>query len=119
MRLRILIAAAVLAATTAASVPVVAQDETPTGPSFNCRKARTWVERTICRDPVLADKDQRMATAYNSLVEQAREGGGPGTDLSSFRNEQRRWLARRNRCHTAACLNALYDQRINDVTIDY
>lgn len=98
-----------------AAVPAVSQS----GPSFNCGKARTWVEKTICRDPVLADKDRRMASAYNSLLEQSREGGGPGTDLSGFRNEQRAWLRERNRCRTRACIHAAYDRRIDEVTVDY
>ena len=113
--LKIIAAAAVLAAAAAAAVPVAAQS----GPSFNCARARSWVERTICGDPVLADKDQRMARAYFNLVEEAREGGGPGTDLSGFRDEQRAWLRQRNQCRTRACLHRLYDQRIGELTVDY
>jgi len=111
------IIAAVLACSVvgAAALPAQAQR----GPSFNCRKARTWVEKTICRDRVLSDKDRRMASAYNSLLEQSREGGGPDTDLSGFQAEQRAWLRERNRCRTRACINAAYDKRINEVTVDY
>lgn len=115
MGLSRLIAIAVLAAAAVSAAPAVSQS----GPSFNCRKARTWVEKTICRDPALSDKDQRMASAYNSLLEQSREGGGPDADLSGFQAEQRAWLRERNRCRTRACIHAAYDKRINEVTVDY
>ena len=87
--------------------------------SFDCGKARTWVEKTICRNPELADRDGRMAAAYRDLVEQAREGGGPDADLSNFQREQRAWLKARNRCRTTACIAEAYDRRINEVTVDY
>ena len=109
------VAVAVAATVGAVAPPATAQS----GPSFSCAKARSWVERTICGDPVLADKDQRMAQAYRGLLEEAREGGGPGTDLSNFRNDQRAWLRRRDQCRTRACLHRLYDRRIDDLTVDY
>ena len=89
------------------------------GPSFNCVGVKRWVERTICGDPELSEKDLRMAGAYRSFLEQYTEGGGPGTDTSQLRAEQRAWLARRNQCRTRSCLHRLYDQRINDLTVDY
>jgi uncharacterized protein len=107
---------AVLGLAAVAAAPVAQAG--PGGPSFDCRKARTWVEKTICGDPVLADKDQRMAMAYRDLVDQAREGGGPAADLSSFQDEQRAWLRERNRCRTRACIEAAYDRRIGEVTVD-
>lgn len=114
MRFRILIAAAVLAAT-APAVPAICQS----GPSYDCRKARTWVEKTICKSRSLSAKDQRMATAYRSFIEQMEEGGGPGADTSAEQDRQRRWLVQRNRCRTSACLHAAYDRRISDMTVDY
>ena len=60
-----------------------------------------------------------MANAYRDLVDHAREGGGPDTDLSDFQDEQRAWLRERNRCRTRACINAAYDRRIDEVTVDY
>lgn len=116
--MRALIVAAFGAAALLAMSPASAAKADAWGPSFDCRKAKSWVEKTICRDRSLADKDQRMTTAYNSLVDQALEGGGPGTDVSNFRDEQRQWLRDRNRCRTKACIHAAYDKRIGEVTID-
>ena len=94
------VAATVAALGLAAVPPSSATAAGSDGPSFSCVGVKGWVERTICGDPSLAEKDLRMAMAYRSLVDQAREGGGPGADLSRFRDDQRAWLARRNQCRT-------------------
>jgi uncharacterized protein len=88
-----------------------------TGPSFDCATAKKRVETMICASRSLSAKDGELAAVYSSFIEQYREGGGEGTDISPFEEEQRAWLARRDRCRT--CLNQLYDQRISDVTVDY
>jgi uncharacterized protein len=115
--LRSFVAAAVVALAAAPVQPALAGDSD--GPSFDCGRARTFVEHAICASPSLSEKDMRMARAYRSFLDQYTEGGGPGTDTASIRNEQRAWLARRNRCRTNACLHRLYDQRINDLEVDY
>jgi len=58
-------------------------------PSFNCRSARSSVERAICADLVLAAKDLRMATLYEQAGGSRR---GP-VDATQWR-----WLAARNAC---------------------
>jgi uncharacterized protein len=58
-------------------------------PSFNCRYAKTAVERAICADPVLAAKDRRMALLYE------RAGGSRYRPVDPA---QWSWLAARNRC---------------------
>ncbi len=90
------------------------QDFTSAGtrPTFNCRRARTTVERTICADPLLAAKDRRMATLY----EQA--GGSRYGPVDAV---QRRWLARRDRCarvrkQLGHCIHQAYDARIAELT---
>jgi hypothetical protein len=50
----------------------------PASPSFNCRKAQTLDERTICHDGHLAELD-RLASTANNLTPHSQEGGGPGT----------------------------------------
>lgn len=114
-----LVVAAVLAASGVSAVPVAAQDEVQTGPSFDCRKARTFVEKAICRSRTLSAKDRTMDGLYHNFIAEYREGGGEGTDISPIVEEQRRWLARRDRCRTSACLHAFYDKRIKDLIIDY
>ncbi|RYF23947.1 MAG: hypothetical protein EOO77_01170 [Oxalobacteraceae bacterium] len=56
----------------------------PVRASFDCAKARSAVERTICSDRLLAGWDRSVTAAYDT---------GQG-DLS----EQRAWLAERNKC---------------------
>lgn len=90
-----------------------------TGPSFDCTTAKKRVEKMICASRSLSAKDREMAAAYSSFIEQYREGGGEGTDVSPFEEEQRAWLARRDRCRTSACLHDLYDNRIEALEIDY
>ena len=78
-------------------------------PSFNCRYAKTAIERTICADPMLAAKDGRMALLY----EQAGGSRYRPVDPSQWS-----WLAARNRCgrvHDEAlerCLHRAYDDRV-------
>jgi uncharacterized protein len=81
-------------------------------PSFNCRYARTSVERAICADPVLAAKDRRMAILYE------RAGGSRFRPVDPI---QWGWLAARNRCGRAAgaaleaCVHRAYDARIAEL----
>jgi hypothetical protein len=80
-------------------------------PSFNCRSARTSVERAICADPALAAKDRRMATLY----EQAG-----GSMKGPVDRPQWRWLAARNACGRApalqSCIDRVYDARIAELS---
>jgi uncharacterized protein len=82
-------------------------------PSFNCRYAKTAVERTICADPMLAAKDGRMALLY----EQAGGSRYRPVDPSQWS-----WLAARNRCGRVrgpalkSCIHRAYDDRIAELS---
>jgi hypothetical protein len=82
-------------------------------PSFNCRGARTSVERAICANPTLAAKDRRMA----SLYEQAGGSRRGPVDRSQWR-----WLAARNACARAGapalhgCIDQVYSARIAELS---
>jgi uncharacterized protein len=80
-------------------------------PSFNCRNARTSVERAICSNPELAAKDRRMATLY----EQAG-----GSRKGPVDRVQWRWLAERNACARSRalqdCIDDVYDERIAELS---
>ena len=89
-----------------------------TDASFDCAAAKKRVEKMICASRSLSAKDGEMAAVYSSFIEQYREGGGEGTDISPFEEEQRAWLARRDRCRTSACLHDLYDKRIEALDVD-
>jgi uncharacterized protein len=90
--------------------PRAARGATPL-PSFNCRYARSSVERAICADPVLAAKDRRMALLY----EQAGGSRHGPVDITQFR-----WLSARNACARAraieACVDRIYDARIAELS---
>lgn len=79
-------------------------------PSFDCRQARTHAERVVCADPVLAEADQRLASAYS----QALAAGVPGWRLE---RQQRRWLrAREDAAHAApAAVAEVYAVRIAEL----
>lgn len=62
-----------------------------TGPSFDCGRAGTAVERTICADTRLSRLDRDVAQAYAAAL--ARGG-----DRNAVRADQKRWLGLRNDC---------------------
>lgn len=59
---------AVSALAGAAFAPSVPTAQPATGPSFNCAKAATPVEKAICANPALAKLDRQMAAAYSAAV---------------------------------------------------
>ncbi len=76
-------------------------------PSFDCRSARSPVEKAVCSDPVLAAMDRRLARLY------AQAGG------RAIEAEQDAWRARRDACardaDLAACASEVYDERIREL----
>lgn len=84
------------------------------GPSFDCKKAATPVEKTICEDTFIGFRDGALGKLYSGLVDaltdRARE---------TLRREQLKWLKARDRAcgrvrdsARSNCLNALYDRRL-------
>jgi uncharacterized protein len=61
------------------------------GPSFDCAKASSVIERAICKDPELAKADREMAAAYTSLSDRLR---GPAKE--HLAKDQVRWIVDRN-----------------------
>lgn len=84
--------------------------------SFDCAKASTPTEHTICSMPSLGAKDVRMATIYQIL--QTVSPAVSGMVFREFRGgiqeQQVKWLKReRDICNEdRACLEQAYDQRI-------
>lgn len=66
----------------------LAPPATADGPSFNCKKASTPVERTICDNPLLSDQDLQLTAAY-------KEAKAVGSHLV---DAQRDWLKSRETC---------------------
>jgi uncharacterized protein len=56
-------------------------------PSFDCSRAQTPREHTLCADPRLADVDARMSTAYHKLEASLSPAGA-----DAVKTDQRQWL---------------------------
>ncbi len=86
-------------------------------PGFDCGKARTPVEKAICRDAALAERDARLQQVFSDLIAQSPDRREPAL------REQLRWLAERDRrcapslqagqeSEAVVCLRDLYEQRL-------
>ena len=70
-----------------------------TGPSFDCGRASTPTEHTICNDQRLSRLDRDVAQAYASALARSNQ-------VEELRASQRRWIDLRNDCGTdRQCLN--------------
>lgn len=63
------------------------------GPSFNCDRASTASERTICSNPELWSRDRLLASAYGYFKQVMSSG-----DFARVRRNQASWLQRRQEC---------------------
>lgn len=69
---------------------------------FDCERATTDVELTVCRDKNLAQYDSEVNILYKLS--------------SGQRTTQKRWLAARNKCKTdEKCLTTQYDARLHEL----
>ncbi|MBV8406429.1 MAG: DUF4163 domain-containing protein [Alphaproteobacteria bacterium] len=93
-----------------AAGPALAQGS---GASFDCAKASTAIERTICKEPELAKADRDMAAAFTSL-----EAKLSGPAKEALLKDQQHWIADRNRGCAAdtdgivPCLKVRYAARL-------
>lgn len=77
-------------------------------PSFDCARASTPVEFTICEVPVLAQLDLQLAGAYG-----AARATSTSSEKRRIRDEQVGWIRSRDRCGSdAACLEASMRARL-------
>ncbi|MBK1723556.1 DUF3298 domain-containing protein [Thiocystis violacea] len=87
---------------------LLAWSTTPQAASFDCGKARTWIEQTICGDAALSRLDARMAKAF----EAARSALTEASEREALLEAQRAWLQRRDACGDTGCLSELYGARL-------
>lgn len=71
---------------------------------FDCAKATTRVEKMICADPRLSERDGRLAALFQENLDTSTD--------ESLRASQRAWLKTRDACTDAACLDHVYGMRI-------
>jgi len=78
--------------------------------SFDCSKARTKIEKTICSDPKLSAADEQLAASYKTAIANTGRALISAKDLQT---DQVAWLTLiQGRCDTAACLAGVYRDRI-------
>ncbi len=73
--------------------------------SFDCNKAKTPVEYTICNNAELSSLDDQLATRYKEAIRTTDK-------KESLKADQRRWLTIRNNCNDIECLKDVYINRI-------
>jgi uncharacterized protein len=74
--------------------------------SFDCAKASTQIEKSICADPEISEFDSQLMQVYKASLANSLEHG-------PIKLEQRAWLSTvRNRCQDAMCLKQAYIDRI-------
>jgi uncharacterized protein YecT (DUF1311 family) len=80
-------------------------------PSFDCAKASTFAEKSICTDTLLGKFDGALAENYKYMLA-SDIGDGARNDLKAT---QRKWLLERNKCTDNQCLANAYRKRIDEV----
>ncbi len=81
--------------------------------SFDCSKATTFVEKTICSDAKLSEMDDALNDNYRSMA-----SSNFGGSVKELKKEQIRWIKQRNKCQTRQCIVDSYKKRL-DETCDY
>jgi uncharacterized protein len=77
--------------------------------SFDCSKATTEVERTICDDEQLSLQDDLLTKTYEQAL-------SVSTNVTEQKAKQRTWLKSiRNTCADATCLSTAYSERIHEL----
>lgn len=78
------------------------------GPSFNCDRASTASERTICKHPKLWARDRLLASAYGHFKQIMSSD-----NFARVRRNQASWLQRRQECgDDKSCTMRSYDSRL-------
>ena len=77
------------------------------GPSFDCSRANSTVNKLICSTPELSALDRELAEMFQNMSGQA------AFDAKALRREEDAWLAdMHRRCNDAACIRTAYQQRL-------
>lgn len=88
---------------------VSAQAVATSSPSFDCSKASTVVEGSICANNNLSDLDIQLSGAY-------KKARSVSSDPAALRNEQLAWMKSRNSCGANVdCLTQSYLLRLSEL----
>ena len=78
--------------------------------SFDCAKARTKVEHLICGNAELSKLDEKLNTAYKTVLQEKRYA-------RSIKKAQIHWMKKRNKCADAECVKHEYESRLYELTM--
>lgn len=79
--------------------------------SFDCKKAETWVEKTVCADPKLSKLDDAMAQKYKQNLADTSDKD----DKNNLTIDQKLWLKfQRDTCKDTACLIREYREYLGE-----
>ncbi len=76
--------------------------------SFDCSKAKSWSEKTICNTKQLSSLDDLLAVSYKKALTAASE-------TTALKASQKEWLAERDTCTDVDCLKETYTSRIAEL----
>ncbi len=73
--------------------------------SFDCQKAKTFIEKAICQNPDLSQLDDELGSLYQLALTDNK-------NPTVFKKQQLGWLKQRDTCQTVECVKKSYKQRI-------
>ncbi len=79
--------------------------------SFNCSKASTFAEKTICNDNFLSNLDYRMAIVYKEKLKESLDFGKQCQ--KTLIKSQAEWIKKRNNCSDQVCLKTQMKIQLN------
>jgi uncharacterized protein len=77
--------------------------------SFDCQKAKTFIEKAICSNPDLSDLDDELGSQFQLALTDNK-------NPALFKRQQLAWLKQRDTCQTVDCVKKSYKQRIAILT---
>ena len=87
--------------------------------SFDCGKASTWVEKTICSNSELSRLDEAMAKKYKAELASADNEDYSQNHRIITKNAQQEWLKfQRNTCVSEACLIREYKEYLGKKSLE-
>lgn len=89
------------------TITVLAFASTSHAASFDCSKAFSLVEKTICSESQLSELDNLLMKSYKKAMTNS-------IDKGLLKSDQKNWLANvRNKCQDSICLSRVYKDRIS------
>ena len=79
--------------------------------SFDCSKASTLVEQSVCSNKQLSALDDTLSAAYTNALKTS-------SNPNNIRERQRSWIqSERNSCQNTTCLKSVYTSRLEELSI--